>query len=50
MNLTTENGNSNQIFFDAFHLFLKDPAYADHRKLAAAMITVFILIGMLFFG
>ncbi len=50
MNLTTENGNSTQIFMETFHLFLKDPSYADHRKLTVAMTMLSILIGMLFFG
>ena len=50
MNITTENGNATQFLKETFYVFLKDPAYADHRKLTLAMIVVFILIGMLFFG
>lgn len=34
----------------AIQLFLKDPNYADHRKITLAMIVVFILIGMLIAG
>ena len=50
MNITTENMNTTQFMKETLLLFLKDPAYADHRKLTLAMIAVFILIGMLFFG
>lgn len=50
MNITTENGISTQVLLEAFQSFLRDPDYSDHRKLTVAMITVFILIGMLFIG
>lgn len=46
--INTETLPSSKIVMDALHSFLKDPTYADHRKLTAATLLLLVLIGMLF--